>query len=232
MTLSLLDELGIKNSFEGNVIRIYSKEELEEKTIIVESDWSSASYFYSLVALSEVGSTIELTAYKQNSLQGDSCLAEIYKHFGVTTTFEEYTILLKKEMETNTSLLELNLVKAPDIAQTIAVTCFALGVPCKLEGLHTLKIKETDRLEALREEITKLGGNITVTNEELNLESSSEINENIAIETYNDHRMAMAFTPLALKVPIQINDAKVVTKSYRNFWVDFENVGIPQEVLK
>ncbi|CAL2076772.1 3-phosphoshikimate 1-carboxyvinyltransferase [Tenacibaculum sp. 190524A05c] len=232
MTLSLLSQLGIQSTFEGNLIKVNPLANIEGKKVVVEADWSSASYFYSLVALSEIGTEIELSSYKKESLQGDSCLAEIYKHFGVTTSFEEYTILLKKEKETSTSLLELDLVKAPDIAQTIAVTCFALGVPCKLEGLHTLKIKETDRLEALREEITKLGGNITVTNEELNLESSSEINENIAIETYNDHRMAMAFTPLALKVPIQINDAKVVTKSYRNFWADFENVGIPQEVLK
>ncbi|CAL2091649.1 3-phosphoshikimate 1-carboxyvinyltransferase [Tenacibaculum sp. 190524A05c] len=232
MTLSLLSQLGIESTFEGNLIKVNPLANIEGKKVVVEADWSSASYFYSLVALSEIGTEIELSSYKKESLQGDSCLAEIYKHFGVTTTFEEYTILLKKEKETSTSLLELDLVKAPDIAQTIAVTCFALGVPCKLEGLHTLKIKETDRLEALREEITKLGGNITVTNEELHLESSSEINENIAIETYNDHRMAMAFTPLALKVPIQINDAKVVTKSYRNFWADFENVGIPQEVLK
>ena len=232
MTLSLLSQLGIESTFEGNLIKVNPLANIEGKKVVVEADWSSASYFYSLVALSEIGTEIELSSYKKESLQGDSCLAEIYKHFGVTTAFEEYTILLKKEKETSTSLLELDLVKAPDIAQTIAVTCFALGVSCKLEGLHTLKIKETDRLEALREEITKLGGNITVTNEELNLESSSQINENIAIETYNDHRMAMAFTPLALKVPIQINDAKVVTKSYRNFWADFENVGIPQEVLK
>lgn len=232
MTLSLLSQLGIESTFEGNLIKVHPLATIEGKKVVVEADWSSASYFYSLVALSEIGTEIELSSYKKESLQGDSCLAEIYKHFGVTTTFEEYTILLKKEKKTSTSLLELDLVKAPDIAQTIAVTCFALCVPCKLEGLHTLKIKETDRLEALREEITKLGGNITVTNEELHLESSSEINENIAIETYNDHRMAMAFTPLALKVPLQINDAKVVTKSYRNFWEDFENIGIPQEVLK
>ena len=199
MTLSLLSQLGIESTFEGNLIKVNPLANIEGKKVVVEADWSSASYFYSLVALSEIGTEIELSSYKKESLQGDSCLAEIYKHFGVTTTFEEYTILLKKENETSTSLLKLDLVKAPDIAQTIAVTCFALGVPCKLEGLHTLKIKETDRLEALREEITKLGGNISVTNEELHLGASTEINENIAIETYNDHRMAMAFTPLALK---------------------------------
>ena len=232
MTLSLLSQLGIESSFEGNIIKVEPKETIVNSKVIVEADWSSASYFYSLVALSEIGTEIKLSSYKKESLQGDSCLADIYQHFGVTTSFEGYTILLKKEEETKTSLLELDLVKAPDIAQTIAVTCFALRVPCKLVGLHTLKIKETDRLEALKEEITKLGGTISVTNEELHLETSDRINNNIEIETYNDHRMAMAFTPLALKVPIKIKDAKVVTKSYRNFWEDFENLGIPQEVLK
>ncbi|WP_412766895.1 3-phosphoshikimate 1-carboxyvinyltransferase [Tenacibaculum polynesiense] len=232
MTLSLLDELGVKNSFESNVIRIYPKEELEEKTIIVESDWSSASYFYSLVALSELGSTIELTAYKQNSLQGDSCLASIYEHFGVTTTFKENSIILTKEKEVKTTSLELDLKNAPDIAQTIAVTCFGLGVSCNLFGLHTLKIKETDRLEALKDELTKFGAVISVTNESLHLESSNEMNKDVTVKTYEDHRMAMAFAPLALKVPLRISEAMVVTKSYRNFWNDMQKIGMNIEQVK
>lgn len=232
MTLSLLSQLGIESNFEGNTIQVFHKEKIASKNIIVEADWSSASYYYSLVALSEVGTEIVLSSYKQESLQGDSCLSEIYKHFGVVTTFDQHTITLRKESEANQDKLILDLVKAPDIAQTIAVTCFALGIPCDLKGLHTLKIKETDRLEALREEITKLGGVISVTNEELFLKKSDVIKENITIATYHDHRMAMAFAPLALKVPIKIEDAKVVTKSYQNFWSDFEKVGIQQEVLK
>lgn len=226
MTLSLLTQLGIESSFEGNVIKVYAKESIDKQTIVVESDWSSASYFYSIAALSEIGSEIQLSAYKEDSLQGDSCLAEIYQHFGVKTTFGENIITLKKETQTKKDTLEINLKNAPDIAQTIAVTCFAESIACNLTGLHTLKIKETDRLVALDDELTKLGANISVTNESLHLEISSKINENIAIKTYNDHRMAMAFAPLALRVPIQIDNAEVVTKSYQKFWADMEQIGI------
>ncbi|MDE1205821.1 3-phosphoshikimate 1-carboxyvinyltransferase [Tenacibaculum larymnensis] len=232
MTLQLLHQLEIKAEFEGQLIKIKPKLTVKKQTVVVESDWSSASYFYSIIALSKVGSSVKLSAYKKDSLQGDSCLSEIYKHFGVTTVFEENSILLTKEKKHNSEVLEQNLKNAPDIAQTIAVTCFGLGIACDLSGLHTLKIKETDRLEALREELTKLGADISVTNESLHLKSSSEIKENIQIATYNDHRMAMAFAPLALKVPIEILEAEVVTKSYRNFWKDMLSVGIQNVTIK
>jgi len=231
MTLSLLTQLNIKNSFEENTIKVYPKKSIEQQTIVVESDWSSASYFYSIVASSEIGSEIQMSAYKKESLQGDSCLAEIYQHFGVETLFKENSITLKKVKETNKSTLEIDLKNAPDIAQTIAVTCFSEGVSCNLSGLHTLKIKETDRLVALHDELTKLGATIAVTDKSLHLEKSSEINTNISIKTYNDHRMAMAFAPLALKVPIQILDAEVVTKSYQKFWDDMQQIGIKIDKL-
>lgn len=232
MTLQLLHRLEVKAKFEGQLIKIKPKSTIKKQTVVVESDWSSASYFYSIIALSEVGSSVKLSAYKKDSLQGDSCLEEIYKNFGVTTTFEENTILLTKEKKQNSEVFEQDLKNAPDIAQTIAVTCFGLGIACDLSGLHTLKIKETDRLEALREELTKLGADISVTNKSLHLKSSSEIKENIQIATYNDHRMAMAFAPLALKVSIEILDAEVVTKSYRNFWKDMFCVGIQNVTIK
>ncbi|XRE43789.1 3-phosphoshikimate 1-carboxyvinyltransferase [Tenacibaculum discolor] len=232
MTLQLLHQLEVEAKFEGQLIKIKPKPTVKKQTVVVESDWSSASYFYSIIALSEVGSSVKLSAYKKDSLQGDSCLSEIYKHFGVTTAFEENSILLTKEKKHNSEVLEQDLKNAPDIAQTIAVTCFGLGIACDLSGLHTLKIKETDRLEALREELTKLGADISVTNESLHIKSSSEIKENIQIATYNDHRMAMAFAPLALKVPIEILEAEVVTKSYRNFWKDMLSVGIQNVTIK
>ncbi len=229
MTLILLQELGIEASFVENKISIKPFNSSITKKIIVESDWSSASYFYSLIALSAIGSEITLSSYKKNSLQGDSCLEEIYQHFGVSTTFQENTIVLKKTNVISSKVekfhLEVNLSNAPDIAQTIAVTCFGLGISCELTGLHTLKIKETDRLVALENELTKLGATISVTNESLTLKKSTKINPNIAIETYEDHRMAMAFAPLAIKVPITILDADVVTKSYRNFWKDMQQIG-------
>ena len=226
MTLSLLNQLGIETSFEENFINVKSTKSIKKLTIVVESDWSSASYFYSIIALAEIDSEVELSAYKKESLQGDSCLAEIYQHFGVATFFNENSVVLKKVKSHSTETLKEDLKNAPDIAQTIAVTCFGLGISCDLAGLHTLKIKETDRLEALKDELSKLGATISVTNESLHLKTSEEIDKNISIETYNDHRMAMAFAPLALKVPIKILNAEVVSKSYQKFWDDMQQIGI------
>ncbi len=222
MTLALLSDLGIDHNWKDNVIRISPKEAIENSTMTVESDWSSASYFYSLVALSKKGK-VTLSSYKKNSLQGDSSLVTIYKHFGVSTYFDHDKITLEKE-QAELMPLKLDLSDSPDLAQTIAVTCFGLGIACDLAGLHTLKIKETDRLVALQQELEKLGADISVTDKSLHLKAGSTINKDILIKTYDDHRMAMAFAPLALKVPIQIDDAEVVTKSYTDFWADFHAV--------
>ena len=135
-------------------------------------------------------------------------------------------VLLKKVFNTNkNSSIKLDLSNAPDIAQTIAVTAFGLGLECNLKGLHTLKIKETDRLLALQNELTKLGADISVTNNSLSLEKSKAINKEVCIETYKDHRMAMAFAPLALKTSILIKEADVVSKSYPDFWKDLTHIG-------
>ena len=225
MTLSLLNRIGVKANFIKNKIKIQPFNSSSYKKITVESDWSSASYFYSIIALSEIGSKITLSSYKKDSLQGDSCLVKIYKHFGVETTFNGNSILISKVRPTNTTQLTLDLINAPDIAQTIAVTCFGLGISCVLTGLHTLKIKETDRLVALENELKKLGGVMTITNHSLELKQPSSIYSNIQIETYSDHRMAMAFAPLAIKVPLSISDPNVVTKSYPNFWKDLQQIG-------
>jgi len=225
MTLELLQTLGIDATFVNDKISIKHFSDVVSKKVVVESDWSSASYFYSCIALSDVNAQVTLSAYKNDSLQGDSCLSEIYKHFGVETTFQEHTITLTKVREASKERLILDLKNAPDIAQTIAVTCFGLAIACTLTGLHTLKIKETDRLVALENELTKLGGDISVTNERLDLEKSTHINKEVAIETYHDHRMAMAFAPLAFKTSIVILDAKVVTKSFKNFWDTMQQIG-------
>ena len=224
MTLALLNDLDIQTSFEGNVIKVSPKQEVESKVMTVESDWSSASYFFSLVALANEA-FIVLSSYKETSLQGDSALVEIYAKMGVETSFEENKITLVKQSNFKLETLNLDLNNTPDIAQTIVVTCLGLGIGCHLTGLHTLKIKETDRLEALRIELTKLGANISVTNDSLTLEATKEINPNVKIATYNDHRMAMAFAPLALRVPIIIENAEVVSKSYPDFWVDLARLG-------
>jgi 3-phosphoshikimate 1-carboxyvinyltransferase len=219
MTLALLNDLDIQTSFEGNVIKVFPKEAVVSKEMVVESDWSSASYFFSLVALADAA-TITLSSYKENSLQGDSELVSLYEKLGVKTTFQNNKMTLVKQPNFNYETVNFELNNTPDIAQTIVVTCLGLGIGCHLTGLHTLKIKETDRLEALKIELTKLGANISVTNDSLTLVASQNINHNVKIGTYNDHRMAMAFAPLAIKVPIIIEDAEVVSKSYPDFWND------------
>ena len=224
MTLELLHFLGIEGEFKGNSITIQPKKTLESKKVQIESDWSSASYFYSIAAISE-SADLKLSNYRRTSLQGDSCIAEIYKHFGVITRYEGNSILLEKRPCKKPQRIIENLQNAPDIAQTIAVTCLALGIECELSGLHTLKIKETDRLVALKTEIEKLGGKVHITEDSLKLYPVNTLKNNISIATYNDHRMAMAFAPLALKVPIKIEDAGVVSKSYPSFWEDLEQVG-------
>ena len=224
MTLGLLNEIGVKTSFEGNMIKVHSLDKVAPKTLVIESDWSSASYFYSIVALSDPGSVITLSAYKKKSLQGDSVLAQIYESFGVQTSFEGTSITLKKTSKKLSLKNTFDLADAPDIAQTIAVTCFGLGVECHLTGLHTLKIKETDRLEALHTELGKMGAPLTVTDKSLTLSTSVGMIADIAIDTYNDHRMAMAFAPLALRTSLFINDAEVVSKSYPDFWQDLKQL--------
>lgn len=241
MTLALLTEIGVETSFIGNTIKVNPQPATRNpQPLFIESDWSSASYWYAIIALSEIGTQITLSSYKKNSLQGDAVLADIYKSLGVATVFNDnHSITISKVNFKNASpvrakrsgqqSLRFNLQSSPDIAQTIAVTCFGLGIGCHLTGLHTLKIKETDRLEALKAELTKLGAKVTVTHESLTLEQSESINPNISIKTYQDHRMAMAFAPLALKVPIVIEEAEVVSKSYPTFWADLKSMGFKVE---
>ena len=226
MTLALLEEIGVTTSFVGNKISVKPQFTIHNSQFTIESDWSSASYWFSIVALSEIGFQVTLSSYKENSLQGDSALVEIYKDFAVQTIFNnDKTITITKVNDSKLSNVNYQLNNCPDIAQTIAVTCFGLGIGCDLTGLHTLKIKETDRLEALKTELTKLGATVLVTNDSLTLESSNSIHQNVSIDTYQDHRMAMAFAPLALKVPLIINEAEVVSKSYPDFWNDLKALG-------
>lgn len=240
MTLALLDEIGVETSFVGNKIKVSPLQTPNSKLLIIESDWSSASYWYSIIALSKIGTQITLSTYKQNSLQGDSVLVEIYKSFGVETNFNpNQSITITKTRNPLPKLRDVTfnakLNNSPDIAQTIAVTCFGLGLSCNLTGLHTLKIKETDRLEALKNELSKFGATISVTNDSLKLLAHNLFEGQYSpplegypqggVATYQDHRMAMAFAPLALKTPIIIKNAEVVSKSYPAFWEDLKSFG-------
>ena len=226
MTLNLLNEIGVSSIFSNHKIEIFSSKKVNDKIIEVESDWSSASYFYSIVALSN-NMTITLKNFKSNSFQGDSVLPTLFEPLGVKTYFNtaENSITLKRaELQVNKIDIDLN--NTPDVAQTIAVTCFGLGLPCILRGLKTLKIKETDRLLALKTELEKLGAKVILSKESIEVLPLEGIKPNILIETYEDHRMAMAFAPLALLTPIEIVNLNVVSKSYPTFWKDLEKVGI------
>ena len=225
MTKKIIERIGGNVKLQSNQILINSLSNKKIPTQLVESDWSSASYFYSIVALSDL-SDLTLNTYYQNSIQGDTKLVEIYKNFGVKTTFTGNRIHLSKSNLIIEKKISLDLSNNPDLAQTIVVTCLGLGIDCDLYGLHTLKIKETDRLKALKSEIEKFGvDEIEITENSLHLENKSPLKSNISIETYDDHRMAMSFVPLSLLNPIKINDPLVVTKSYANFWDHLEKLG-------
>ena len=224
MTLSLLHKIGVDAIFSGQHIQVFPKKDITQITHAVESDWSSASYYFSMVALAKEAD-VSLSTYKKDSLQGDRVLMDVYQQFGVKSSIENNTLALKKQTMGSTHV-QLDLSDAPDIAQTIAVTCYGLGLSCSLTGLHTLKIKETDRLVAMQNELSKLGATIEITDKSLHLHKrTNPIRPNVLIETYHDHRMAMAFAPLGLLVPIRIQDADVVTKSYPGFWKDLEQNG-------
>ncbi len=225
MTKGLLERVGVSCIFEGNQIHITPSIISNEKQT-VESDWSSASYYYALLAVSG-GGKIQLESYREDSLQGDKELINIYKKFGIESEFCENQIILKKiEDFQQPHYIELDLNNTPDIAQTIAVTCATLKVQCKLTGLATLKIKETDRLEALKNELTKFGTDIFVTNDSFEIRGFKKAQTNITVKTYHDHRMAMAFAPLKRYYDFKIEDKEVVEKSYPGFWKDFEKLGI------
>ncbi len=232
MTLSLLKKLDIHGTFSNNCIVVPAAKEVTDKVLTVESDWSSASYFYSIVALSD-NAEIKLSSFIKDGFQGDAALVNLYASLGVKTVFNasERTISLLKTKVELPETYSCDLSNTPDLAQTIAVSCFGLGIACNLRGLHTLKIKETDRLLALKTELEKLGASVSVTEDSLQLKKASKIHRAISIDTYQDHRMAMAFAPLALKTDLSICNAEVVSKSYPSFWEDLQKTGVNCELL-
>lgn len=226
MTVSILRQLGVQMVATPNSIEVFPLGEIKQKDFTVESDWSSASYYYSIVALSPVNTTILLSDFKENSFQGDAALIDLFQNFGVNSTFENGKLVLQKKQDAAAKTLSFDLINHPDLAQTMAVTCMALGIDCHLTGLHTLKIKETDRLVSLKTELEKCGALVTLSESSLSLQNPNarELSP-VTIATYNDHRMAMAFAPLALVRPISIESAAVVSKSYPNFWNDLKTIG-------
>ncbi len=233
MTLGILTQIGVpvrtREENEEFIVHVAPLENSFIKTAVVESDWSSAGYWYSWVALQEVGYEMELSSYKKGSLQGDSELANMYIPFGVSTSYDHDKIKLTKINTVLPSMVELDLTKEPDQAQTIFATCLGLGISVGLTGLHTLKIKETDRIEAMKIVGSRFRvSEIITTNNSINLhfEKATAFNENVIVDTFQDHRMAMAFAPLAMKTSLIIKDAMVVTKSYKNYYEDLKKVNV------
>jgi len=213
-----------KITFIDNIISIPNITELPQKDYTIESDWSSASYFYSYVAISH--QSLELGNFKRVSLQGDASLVNIYEiFFGIKTQFDDIKQTISLTSTKNfvyPKLIKINMNDYPDIAQTLCVTATALKIHFEINGLSTLKVKETDRLVALQNELLKLGCHTEITNDSIKSTKFSEIRKNISIKTYDDHRMAMAFAPFRYIHPIHIENPEVVEKSYPNFWVDWD----------
>ena len=225
MTLSLLSELGIENEFIGNTIKIQPyKKHNSCKNFTVESDWSSASYLYSFAAIGR--KEIILKTFNKNSLQGDRRLSEIYEdYFGIKTDFDNGTITLRPiENFSLSTEIQLDMNDCPDVAQTVCVTATALKIPFKITGLATLKVKETDRLTALQNELEKIGCTTEITENSIKSISYNLTQEEISIKTYNDHRMAMSFAPFCLVSEINIENPEVVEKSYPKFWEDIAEI--------
>lgn len=225
MTLQLLERIGVSAQLDGQRIRIAPKSEIEPISLAVESDWSAASYYYSIVALSKLGTKATLSTLREDSLQGDRVLSTVYKDFGVSTRFDDGKVILEKVSEPLSQTLSYDLKDAPDIAQTIAVTAAGLQVDCYLKGLHTLPIKETDRLAAMKCELEKVGAAVEIDAESLRVFGQKAKIQSASIATYNDHRMAMAFAPLAILIPLTIEESFVVEKSYPDFWKHLSSIG-------
>jgi 3-phosphoshikimate 1-carboxyvinyltransferase len=224
MTLAMLEAAGIQHTWDDNAISIVNQE-FAETSLHVEPDWSAASYWYAIAALADEAELF-LPGLTKYSLQGDSVITEIMANFGITSQFKNGGVYLNKEAKPLLRKI-FDLKGCPDLAQTIIVVCAALGHECTFTGLETLKIKETDRIKALQNELAKIGVRLIEKGQVYKLDcSEKQLPERIFVNTYDDHRMAMAFAPLALLIPeVEIEDADVVEKSYPAFWKDLENVG-------
>lgn len=227
MTLKLMEQFGVKSVWKGNEIRI-AEQTYKAHPFSVEADWSGASYWYQMAVMAD-DVDVELIGLTTESLQGDAQIAKWFQELGIDTVATEKGSKLVKNGKPLPKNLNLNFIENPDVAQTFAVLCVMKQIQFHFTGLETLKIKETNRIAALQDELAKFGAQITEpAHGELSWNGTFPLEKQAVpeIETYHDHRMALAFAP-ACQVygPVAILDPMVVTKSYPNFWEDLKKVG-------
>jgi 3-phosphoshikimate 1-carboxyvinyltransferase len=237
MTLRLMEFFGVQYHWEGNVISV-AAQSYQAKPYKVEADWSAASYYYIMAAFSDQPNLF-LGGLFEDSLQGDAVIAEMMESFGIESTFNENGVRLTRKGASSASEFRRNFLECPDIAQSLAVICGGTGRHGYFSGLQTLKIKETDRIAALHQELKKVGVHFALEpivdergEEQYEVKGKANWRDIPHLETYEDHRMAMAFAPLAMLEPIIIEDPKVVVKSYPEFWEDLKQLDfevIPQD---
>ena len=228
MTLKIMEYFGVKSTFTNNIITVESSQ-YEPKPFYIEGDWSAASYYYSIAILAKEAA-ITLKGLTAQQIQGDAVIADIATKFGVQTTYNNKAVTLTKTAQVQPAHFQYDFLECPDLAQTVVSFCAALQTAVNCNGLQTLRIKETDRIAALDIELQKLGLASLVEIDsnawKLNILDQSQININLPIHTYEDHRMAMAFAPLVIKTnEILIEEPNVVTKSYPLFWKDLAALG-------
>ena len=234
MTLSLMAQFGVRTYWEGNDVVLEKGAKYAPLAFVVENDWSAASYWFQIQALL-ADSDIKLAGLFEESTQGDSALARLFEPLGVNCSWSGESLALSAGGVKENAVLEMDLIENPDLAQTIIVTACVLDQPFHITGLQTLKIKETDRIEALRTQLLKMGYVLNV-GEDLSMSwdgTKCAAHDEIRIDTFDDHRMAMAFAPAAVKFPgIIINNAEVVSKSYPEYWAHLKNAGFVLEEVK
>lgn len=231
MTLGLMQHFGIEHHWNENNLILVGPQPYRAGTYTIESDWSGASYWYSLVALAD-DAQVKLRGLRQPSWQGDSAIVGIMDQLGVATKFEEDGVTLTKKTATET--LTQDFSDCPDLAQTVAVVCAAKQIPATLSGLESLRIKETDRVAALQNELAKIGATLEEEDGRGKIIPSTSADysgKELDFDTYEDHRMAMAFAPLAANATVTIEDPSVVDKSYPRFWKDLAEAGVATELL-
>lgn len=229
MTLNLMQYFGVSHDWEGDTIRVECQT-YRPRPFTVEADWSAASYHYALAAFADAPD-LRLQGLFRDSVQGDAVLPAMMETFGVETTFEEDGVRLRRPADVRPGIFEWDFLRCPDLAQTLAVICAGLGVPARFTGLETLRIKETDRIAALQHELEKVEVSLQELpqaggqNEYFGISGQARVQDCPAFATYEDHRMAMAFAPLAFLGDIAILEPGVVEKSYPDFWRDLEALG-------